>query len=189
VIQQRESFKLLSFALLLLLAPLVLAIQTLDASTLQLFANLMDVLPPTSATQLPTNASLSFQTVTMVMHALSIHSLNTLDAFTLQSVSQLILAPSPLAAMEFALTLQRTAMMEMSAPSTLVISFLELASTAPSLALAEKTTLELAILDQLNVSLERVAPTTPNVTTTIQQQAMSALQLLDAKTLTLLELI
>jgi len=189
VIQQRESFKLLSFALLLLLAPPVLAIQTLDASTLQLFANLMDVLPPTIATQLPTNANLSFQTVTMVMHALSIHSLNTLDAFTLQSVSQLILAPSPLAAMEFALTLQRTAMMEMSAPSTLAISLLDLASTPPSLALAEKTTLELAILDQLNVSSERVAPTTPNVTTTIQQQAMSALQLLDAKTLTLLELI
>jgi hypothetical protein len=187
--QQRESFKLLSFVLQLLLAPPLLVIQTEDASTPQLFANLKDVLPPINATQLPTNANLSFQTVTMEMHALLTHSLNTLDVNTLQNALLLMLAPSPLAATELALTFQRTAMMEMSAPSTLAISLLELASTPQSLAHVVKTTLELAILTLLNVSSERLAPTTPNVTTTIHQPMMSALQLSDAKTLTLLELI
>lgn len=187
--QSRESFKLLSFALQLLLAPPLLAIQTEDASMMQLFANLKDVLPPTNATQLPTNASSSFQTVMMEMHALSTPSLNTLDANTLQNALLLMLAPSPLAAMELALTFQRTVMMEMSAPSILATLLLELASTLQSLAHAVKTTLELAILTLLNASSERLALTTPNVTTTIHQPEMSALQLSDAKTLTLLELI
>jgi hypothetical protein len=131
-------------------------------STTKLLAKLLDA-QTTNAILHPTNVKSLFQTVMMVMLALTTLSIHLLAAFTLHIVLLLMYAQSPLAKQDAAQTLQRTVTIAIHAQLTLAIFALELVLTLLSLALAVLEILEHAILKLLFAKLENLVSTTATV--------------------------
>jgi len=130
-----------------------------DVLTTKSLAKLL-VAQTTNVTHLPTNAKLLFQAAAMVIHAPPIPSTHLLAAFILQNALLQMHVPPLLAPTDNALPLQRIAMMEMFAPSTLAIFPMDLVSTPQSLALAVLETLELATLKLQSAKSENLVLTT-----------------------------